>query len=87
MRKDLLKKAIRFLDLPEDVDSNVPRITVVGRELMLVENVAGIRRCTPDEVVLLPGAGTPRKKFFQYGMVGCSSIVLKRARRKASQSA
>ena len=34
-----------------------------------------------------PGAGTPRKKFFQYGMVGCSSIVLKRARRKASQSA
>jgi sporulation protein YqfC len=58
MRKDLLKKAIRFLDLPEDVDPNVPRITVVGRELMLVENVAGIRRCTPDEVVLLTGRDT-----------------------------
>ena len=58
MRKDLLKKAIRFLDLPEDVDTNVPRITVVGRELMLVENVAGIRRCTPEEVVLLTGRDT-----------------------------
>ena len=58
MRKDLLKKAIRFLDLPEDVDPNVPRITVVGRELMLVENVAGIRRCTPEEVVLLTGRET-----------------------------
>ena len=58
MRKDLLKKTIRFLDLPEDVDPNVPRITVVGRELMLVENVAGIRRCTPEEVVLLTGRDT-----------------------------
>ena len=58
MRKDLLKKAIRYLDLPEDVDPNVPRITVVGRELMLVENVAGIRRCTPEEVVLLTGRDT-----------------------------
>ena len=58
MRKDLLKKAIRFLDLPEDVDPNVPRITVVGREQMLVENVAGIRRCTPEEVVLLTGRDT-----------------------------
>ena len=58
MRKDLFKKAIRFLDLPEDVDPNVPRITVVGRELMLVENVAGIRRCTPEEVVLLTGRDT-----------------------------
>ena len=54
----MLKKAIRFLDLPEDVDPNVPRITVVGRELMLVENVAGIRRCTPEEVVLLTGRDT-----------------------------
>ena len=62
MRKDLLKKAIRFLDLPEDVDPNVPRITVVGRELMLVENVAGIRRCTPEEVVLLTGRDTLRVK-------------------------
>ncbi|MBQ3488287.1 MAG: sporulation protein [Clostridia bacterium] len=53
-----MKKAIRFLDLPEDVDPNVPRITVVGRELMLVENVAGIRRCTPEEVVLLTGRDT-----------------------------
>ena len=64
MRKDLLKKAIRFLDLPEDVDPNVPRITVVGRELMLVENVAGIRRCTPEEVVLqISGEGLRVKEL------------------------
>ena len=58
MRKDLLKKAIRFLDLPEDVDPNVPRITVVGRDKMLVENVSGIRRCTEGEIRLLTGCGT-----------------------------
>ena len=57
MRKDLLKKAIRFLDLPEDVDPNVPRITVVGRDKMLVENVSGVRRCTETEVLLLTGCG------------------------------
>lgn len=58
MRKDLLKKAIRILDLPEDLDPDVPRITVLGRSRMLVENVAGIRRCTPEEVVLLTGRDT-----------------------------
>ena len=57
MRKDWLKKAIRFLDLPEDVDLNVPRITVVGRDKMLAENVSGVRRCTETEVLLLTGCG------------------------------
>ncbi len=58
MRKDLLKKTLRFLDLPEDMDPMVPRITVLGRDRMLVENVAGIRRCTPEEIRLLTGCGT-----------------------------
>ena len=34
-----------------------------------------------------PGAGTPVKKCFQYGIGACSSIVLKRARRKQSHIA
>ena len=58
MKKDLLKKTLRFLDLPEDMDPQVPRITVLGREKMLVENVAGIRRCTEEVVLLLTGCGT-----------------------------
>ena len=58
MRKDLLKRTLRMLDLPEDLDPRVPRITVLGRDRMLVENVAGIRRCTPEEIRLLTGCGT-----------------------------
>lgn len=57
MRKDLWKRTLRLLDLPEDMDPRVPRITVVGRDKMLVENVAGVRRCTEQEVLLLTGCG------------------------------
>ena len=58
MRKELLKRTLRLLDLPEDMDPKVPRITILGREKMLVENVAAMRRCTEGEVVLLTGCGT-----------------------------
>ena len=57
MKKDLLKRTLRLLDLPEDMDPRVPRVTVLGRDRMLVENVAGIRRCTEREVLLLTGCG------------------------------
>ena len=58
MRKDLIKTTLRLLDLPEDMDPQVPRVTVLGREKMLVENMSGIRRCTEGEVRLLTGCGT-----------------------------
>jgi len=57
MRKDLWKRTLRLLDLPEDMDARVPRITVVGRDKMLVENVSGVRRCTETEILLLTGCG------------------------------
>lgn len=57
MKKDLMRRTLRLLDLPEDMDPQVPRITVLGREQMLVENVAGIRRCTEGEIRLLTGCG------------------------------
>lgn len=57
MRKNLWKRTLRLLDLPEDMDARVPRITVVGRDKMLVENVSGVRRCTETEVLLLTGCG------------------------------
>ena len=57
MKKDLLKRTLRLLDLPEDMDPRVPRITVLGWDRMLVENVAGVRRCTEQEVLLLTGCG------------------------------
>ena len=57
MKKDLWKRTLRLLDLPEDMDATVPRITVVGREQMLVENLSGLRRCSEGEVLLLTGCG------------------------------
>lgn len=60
MKRDLLKQTLRLLDLPEDLDPRVPRITVLGREKMLAENVVGIRRCTEEEVLLLTGCGPLR---------------------------
>ncbi len=54
----MLRTTLRLLDLPEDMDPRVPRITVLGRERMLVENVSGIRRCTEGEIRLLTGCGT-----------------------------
>ncbi len=57
MRKDLWKRTLQLLDLPEDMDARVPRITVVGRDKRLVENVAGVRRCAEAEVLLLTGCG------------------------------
>lgn len=57
MKKDLWKRTLRLLDLPEDMDARVPRVTVVGRDKMLVENVSGVRRCTETEVLLLTGCG------------------------------
>ena len=54
----MLKRTLRLLDLPEDMDPRVPRITILGREKLLAENVAGIRRCTEGEVLLLTGCGT-----------------------------
>ena len=53
-----MKSTLRLLDLPEDMDPRVPRITILGRDRMLAENVSGIRRCTEREVLLLTGCGT-----------------------------
>ena len=47
-----------------------------------IDRIAGVRTIQHP-----PGAGTPVKKCFQYGCVGCSSIVLNRARRKQSHIA
>ena len=57
MKRIWLEKVIRLLDLPADTDVDVPRITVLGREKMLAENVAGLGRCTQEEILLQTGAG------------------------------
>ena len=58
MKHVWLRKTLKWLDLPEDLDPNVPRITTLGRDSMLVENLKSLRRCTQGEVLLLTGAGT-----------------------------
>jgi len=54
----LARRAIRLLDLPEELDPATPRLTVHGRGDMLLENHMGVLCYAADEVQLLTGAGT-----------------------------
>ena len=42
MRKSKKEKINQFLDIPKEIGSNVPKITVVGFEELLIENYKGI---------------------------------------------
>jgi len=57
-KKRLVRGALRFLDLPQELDPATPRLTVYGRSDMLVENHMGILRYTTEAVQLITGAGT-----------------------------
>lgn len=51
------KGVLRELELPEDLLPGVPRITLVGRERLLVENVGSVMRYKLTEAVFDTGAG------------------------------
>ncbi|MCL2695299.1 MAG: YabP/YqfC family sporulation protein [Clostridiales bacterium] len=59
-KKRLTRGVIRLLDLPEELHPNTPRLTVYGRNDMLVENHMGILRYAANEAQLVTGAGTLR---------------------------
>lgn len=42
MKKDYHKKIDRLLELPQEVYSNIPKITITGFDEMIVENFKGI---------------------------------------------
>ena len=56
----LFLRALRRLNLPEEVDLSVPKCTLVGRNNLLVENHAGIRAYDATEVLLSTKEGTLR---------------------------
>lgn len=56
-KRRLLHKIFKALELPEDLDPQVPRLTVIGNGQMLLENAAGIRSYTRERAVLLTGSG------------------------------
>jgi len=45
-RKKLKKQVYRALDLPEEADRSVLKLTMVGRGDLLVENHTGVLTCT-----------------------------------------
>ncbi len=45
-RKKLKKRVYRALDLPEESDRSVLKLTMVGRSDLLVENHTGVITCT-----------------------------------------
>ena len=42
MKKKNLKRISEFLEIPREVTSNVPKITIIGFDEMLIENYKGI---------------------------------------------
>lgn len=57
MKQTWLQKTLKWMELPEDLDPRVPRITILGRDTLAVENLSGMRRCTKSQVSLLTEAG------------------------------
>lgn len=59
-RKGLEKRfkgVLRGLELPEDILPSVPRITLLGRERLLVENVGSVCQYTLQSAAFDTGAG------------------------------
>ena len=65
------RRVLRALDLPEEVDLNVPKFTMLGNTDLLVENHRGIlqynegliRLVTADGVVRITGTGLELTEF------------------------
>ncbi len=53
----LLKKTLTLLDLPEELDALTPRLTLVGRDSLLVENHRGVLRMSRELCTFATGEG------------------------------
>lgn len=53
----LMRRMLRSLELPEDVDLSVPRCTLVGRRDLLIENHKGILAYSAESVRLMSAEG------------------------------
>lgn len=59
-RKNLKKAVFRVLDLPEEADGNTIKVTMVGRNDLLVENHKGVLQYAVELVRLLSSDGVLR---------------------------
>lgn len=69
---------LRGLSLPEDLLPGVPRITLLGREKVLLENMGAVRRYALTEAVFETGAGllTVEGEALQLEELGESRVLL-----------
>ncbi len=59
-KKRTLGTVLGWLDLPQDIDPAVFRVTILGQRRLAVENHAGILQYSPTCVRLLTAAGVMR---------------------------
>lgn len=72
------KGVLRGLSLPEDILPQIPRITLVGRERLLLENAGSVGRYSLTEAVFDTGLGavTVRGKGLELLELGESRVLL-----------
>lgn len=57
-KRKLSGKMLSVLDLPQETDGIVPKITMIGDSDLLIENHAGVLKCLPDVICLHTQQGT-----------------------------
>lgn len=69
---------MRGLGLPEDILPQIPRITMVGRERLLLENAGSVERYSLTEAVFDTGVGAVivRGKGLELLELGESRVLL-----------
>ena len=55
MKKNNFRKIDSILEMPKEIYTNEPKITIVGFNEMLIENYKGILECTDESVVIATG--------------------------------
>ena len=70
-KRQLMRRMLRALDLPEEADAGVLKVTMLGKSDLLIENHRGIlqyqgelvRLMTPEGVVRITGKGLILSEF------------------------
>jgi len=57
-KRKLRGKMLSVLDLPQETDGIVPKVTLVGDSDLLIENHAGVLKCHPELIRLYTRQGT-----------------------------
>lgn len=55
--KKLRRSLLQALDLPVEVDGSIPRLTIVGKFDLLLENHTGVLHCGKEQIRLTTSGG------------------------------